>query len=145
MEKMDKANSKVERLEKKISAFWKEENYIEICNLAKETLDEVQASYRIYGENQKFYAAKICAYVMVSAIMISEGAVIDIIENKKNESCVTCIFENEEICQWTLQALQILNMDYVRCAYIKRIVPDRYADQFDFDKFDSYFDEFHSY
>lgn len=136
MEKMDKANSKVERLEKKISAFWKEENYIEICNLAEETLDEVQASYGTYGENQRFYAAKICAYVMVSAIMISEGTVIDIIENKKNESCVTCIFENEEICQWTLQALQILNMDYVRCAYIKRIVPDRYADQFDFDKFD---------
>lgn len=24
----------------------------------------------------------------------------------------------------------------MRCAYIKRIVPDRYAEQFDFDKFD---------
>lgn len=54
MEKMDKANSKVERLEKKISAFWKEENYIEICNLAEETLDEVQASYGTYGENRDF-------------------------------------------------------------------------------------------
>ncbi len=140
MGKFDIVKDGIEHLENRITAYWQNENYIEICNLAEKVLNQASTYYKVKGNTDNILISKICAYVMVSAIMIGDESTVNLIEKKKNDICITNVFKNDEICQWTLQALQILNIDYVRCEFIERIIPNKYKQEFDFKKFNSKID-----
>lgn len=125
-------------MEELISKYWQEKKYIEICDMAERVLDKSQKYYENrekYGDVNPFMIDKCCAYVLVAAIMIGNDEVAELVAKRRDMACIKNIFRDEEIREWTLNALQLLNIDYVRCEYIEQIIPAEYADMFDFDKF----------
>ena len=131
----EKYRDKIQKIEKEITYCWEHERYIQICDRAEEVFETAQSYIDKYGRND-FQIAKMCAYALVSIIIMGDGDLVDIIEAKKNTFCIKNIFRNKEICEWTLSALEIFNIDYSRCGFIERIIPKEYADRFDFGKFD---------
>lgn len=126
--------SEIQKLEKDITSYWKNEKYIPICKLADKTLNSAERFIERNGKYD-FQVTKMCAYVVVAGMVMVDYDVIDLVDSKKSMPCITCIYKDEEIREWTLQALEILNIDYVRCGFLKRIVPEEFSDRFDFDKF----------
>lgn len=125
-------------MEELISKYWQESKYVEICDMAEKVLDTSQKYYENreeYGDVNPFLIDKCCAYVLIAAIMIGNDEVAELVAQRRDMACVKNIFRDEEIRDWTLNALQLLNIDYVRCEFIERVVPEEYAVQFDFDKF----------
>lgn len=131
----EKYRDKIQKIEKEITYCWEHERYIQICDRAEEVFETAQSYIDKYGRND-FQITKMCAYALVAIIIMGDGDLVDLIETKKDTLCIKNIFRNKEICEWTLSALEIFNIDYSRCGFIEKIIPPEYADRFDFHKFD---------
>ena len=119
-----------------ISKYWEEKEYIKICKLANKALDAAQ-SYLIAYNTRDFLVNKMSAYIVVASVIMCDNDNIRLIEEKKNMKCISDIFADDEICKWIIETLNIINIDYVRNSLIERVVPKRFADRFDFNKFDA--------
>lgn len=128
--------SNYSKLEKIISDFWQEQKYIEICDMGDDVLNNAEQFYSANKQTNSFLINKMCAYLLVSAVMIGYEEVIEKLSHKKESIVIRSVFKDDEIGKWTIEALNILNMDSVRSGFIKSVVPEVFADKFDFTKFD---------
>ena len=124
------------QLSEKISELWSEEKYLDICRMGEEVYASMEALSADWGEGAAFLINKAGAYYIASVMAMGYEEGIESVIACREHEMIRRIYADAEIGKWLVEALNQLNLDAMRCAYLRRMVPEEYQGQFDLKKYD---------